>query len=120
MITFGCNIPLFSLAFPLARPIRLPGKAVRKTALRDRSRWLNFYDRDDVLGYPLRALYEKNRDALNHQRQTVDRIEDYQINVGMPGVDLTPRAHSEYWTDNDLTRPVAEHLRSLLLAMGSR
>ena len=117
-LTFGCSISLFSLAFPIARPITVPGPAIREP-LRTEARWLNFLDRDDVLGWPIRPLYEKNEVALtNAQRRTVDRIEEHEVNAGSLLKSWNPASHTEYWTDDDLTRPVAAHLRQLLAAIG--
>ncbi|MFQ5551086.1 MAG: hypothetical protein ACE5FJ_07615, partial [Gemmatimonadales bacterium] len=119
LVTFGCNIALFSLAFEKSEPIVLPGSAITKEALRAASRWLNYFDRDDVLGWPVRPIYEKNRDDLSdRQRATVDRIEDREINVGTPLVQsATPWSHAGYWTDNDFTKPVAAHLIELIEAI---
>ncbi len=120
MVTFGCNIPLFSLAYPVARPIDLPGQGVTKTALKRASRWLNYFDRDDVLGWPLKPLYEQSRSRLTpRQRQTVDRMADAEINVGSMGLSWAPSAHTGYWTDNDFTRPLADHLREIVAALDS-
>lgn len=49
LITFGCNIPLFTLAWRKSdiHPIRFPGQALDPAA-RQRARWLNFFDPDDV------------------------------------------------------------------------
>lgn len=117
MITFGCNIPLFSLGFPLAKPINLPGSGIKKPGLKSAAKWLNFLDRDDVLGWPLKPLYKKNLAKLNKsQKRTVANIEDYEINVGSLGLSWNPGAHAKYWTDNDFTRPVAVYLRGLLRA----
>lgn len=118
MITFGCNIPLFSLSFPVAKPITLPGKRVRKPSLRAAARWLNFLDRDDVLAWPLRPLYEKNLTKLNKtQKRTVARIEDREINVGSLVTSWNPGVHGDYWTDNDFTKIVAEYLKRLILLL---
>ncbi len=118
MVTFGCNIPLFSLAYPIAKPILLPGKGIRKAKLKEASRWLNFLDADDVLGWPLRPLYEKNRSQLKKgQQATIDRIEDYEINVGSFVTKWNPAAHGSYWTDNDMTRPIAQFMRGLARAL---
>jgi alpha-beta hydrolase superfamily lysophospholipase len=117
MITFGCNIPLFSLSFPIAKPINLPGSGIRKPALKTKAKWLNFLDRDDVLGWPLKPLYKKNLAKLTKtQRRTVAKIEDYEINVGSLAINWNPGAHAKYWTDNDFTKPVAEYLRSVIRA----
>lgn len=116
-ITFGCSIALFSLAFPIARPITVPGPAIREP-LRTESRWLNFLDRDDVLGWPVRPLYEKNDGALSRaQRRTVERIEEHEIGVGGLLKSWNPASHTGYWTDDDLTRPIASHLDRLLAAL---
>jgi len=118
MITFGCNIPLLALAFPTAKPIDLPGAGVTNPALREAVRWLNFLDRDDVLGWPLRALYEKDiHELTDAQKETVARIEDHEIDVGSILTSWNPASHDRYWTDNDFTRPAAAYLRSLLNAI---
>ncbi len=115
MITFGSNIPLFSLAFPTALPIDLPGTGVEHPAIRAAAKWLNFLDRDDVLGWPLRPLYEKNIGELTaDQISTVARIEDHEIRVGSIFTTWNPFAHQSYWTDNDFTRPVASYLGALI------
>lgn len=118
MISFGCNIPLFSLSFAIARPIELPGEGIEKASLKAASKWLNYYDRDDVLGWSLKPLYDKNIDALTEQQKaTVARIEDDEINVGGLVTSWNFGAHSRYWTDNDLTKPVAKYLKQLLEAL---
>jgi hypothetical protein len=118
MITFGCNIPLFSLSFDTATPIDLPGEGITKRELVNASRWLNFLDVDDVLGWPLRPLYEKDRAQLKRrQQETVDRIEDYAINVGAILQSWNPAAHGEYWEDNDFTVPAAAYLSKLREAL---
>ena len=64
-ITFGCSIPLFSLNYEYPEPIQFPGNSFDITHLPSKvARWLNFVDRDDVLGWPLKAFYESN-DRLN-------------------------------------------------------
>ena len=118
MITFGCNMPLFSLSFSEARPIVLPGKGIRKAPLKAVSKWLNYFDQDDVLGWPMKPLYEKNYKKLSKaQKNTVDRIEDYEINVGGGLTSWNPGSHAKYWTDNDLTRPAARYLKEIVAAL---
>lgn len=117
-VSFGCNIPLFSLAYATAVPIRFPGDGIPAGPLRTAGRWLNYLDRDDVLGWPLKVLYERNLGSLNPaQQDTVARIDDYEINVGSFLSSWNPAAHSKYWTDNDFTRPVADYLSRILAAL---
>jgi len=118
MITFGCNIPLFALAFRNARPIDLPGSAIVKRDVIEAVRWLNFLDQDDVLGWPLRPLYLKDFDTLTAaQKQTVTKLEDHEINVGGPLTGWNPLSHDGYWEDDDFTRPVADYFSRLLAAI---
>lgn len=118
MITFGCNIPLFSLSFAKATPIDVPGEGITKPELVAASRWLNFLDRDDVLGWPLRPLYEmSSADFTAAERKTIDRIEDYEINVGGLLTSWNPAAHDAYWDDDDFTGPVANYLKKLVQSL---
>ncbi len=73
----------------------------------DVARWVNYYDRDDVLGYPLRPV-------SSSYAAVVDA--DVEVNVGGFPASATPLAHTRYWTDNDVTKPVAAQLARLLEA----
>lgn len=105
LVTFGSNIALFSLAhnpyvgftFP---PPKLPPN------LQPAARWANFYDPDDVLGYPVKPLCKEY--AQNAQ------IADHAINVGSALTGWNPASHMEYWTDGDFTEPVAEQIANVL------
>ena len=115
MVTFGTNIPLFSLEFDIARPITLPAPELTHAGLRTKARWLNFTDRDDILGWPIKPLYAESYEQLTAaQRGTVDRIEDIEINVGGPATSWNPASHGEYWSDMDLVRPMVAHLKALV------
>ena len=98
MITFGCNIPLFSFAYKPAdlMPIKFPGPKL-SPANKAKAEWLNFYDPDDVLGYPLSQL--NNRFKF---------IKDKPISAGGWLTSWNPISHNGYWTDNDLTKPAAK------------
>lgn len=95
LITFGCNIPLFTFALRKIVPISLPKMAA----------WLNFFDPDDVLGYPLKPLSPEYRRVVSR---------DIAINAGGISSSWNPLSHSEYWTDNDFTKPVARFLEKLI------
>ena len=58
-------------------------------------RWLNFWDKDDIIAYPLEFLYD-NRKAV---------IEDYCIDVS----DSIRKAHGEYWTSKKMAKAIAEN-----------
>jgi len=118
MVTFGCNIPLFTLALSASVPIDLPGPGVKKAALIAASRWLNFLDADDVLGWPLRPLYAKDASKFSDaQRLTLSKIEDYEINAGNIFESWNPASHDGYWTDRDFVTPAAAFLGTVLDAI---
>jgi hypothetical protein len=99
LVTTGCNIPIFVAAHKrmAIKPIARPSAGFR---------WLNFYDPDDVLGWPLRSLSDEY-DQL---------VEDYKINAGH-GVlkwlqSWTPLSHSAYWDDHDVIDPIVQLIRA--------
>jgi pimeloyl-ACP methyl ester carboxylesterase len=109
IITFGCNLPLTSLSFPEgdthpALPFGKLGKACfseEGQMLYSASvKWLNFFDQDDILGFPLAPVNEAY----------ASQVRDIDINTG--GL---LRAHTAYWTDNDFTHAVTKRLRELLM-----
>lgn len=104
LVTFGCNIPLFTFAYRKIEPIEFPSSHLPPN-LKSLARWHNFYDPDDVLGYPLKpvsASYARVVDA------------DTAVNVGSLLTSWNPASHVEYWTDDDFTKPVATFLATFL------
>jgi hypothetical protein len=104
LVTFGSNIPLFTLALDEIVPIAFPGPDLAPALARS-ARWLNFFDADDVLGWPLRPLSPRYAEAVTA---------DIQIDVGNAFRAWNPLSHEDYWTDDDFTTPVAELLRDLV------
>ena len=103
-ITFGSTLPLFSLAFSPVVAIDFP-PATLPDPLKPVAKWLNFFDEDDVLGYPLKP-----------SDPSYDRVvtEDIEINAGSVFSSWNPLSHNGYWTDNDFTKPVAEQIAAVL------
>jgi hypothetical protein len=98
-VTTGCNIPIFCAAHkqmdirPIARP----------TA---RFEWINLYDPDDALGWPLQPL-SPGYAAL---------VDDRAINAGQGVVtwilkSWNPLSHSAYWADAQVLDLLAQRLR---------
>ena len=104
MVTFGCNIPLFTLAYTEVMPIRFPARQLPPD-IKSKAKWFNYYDPNDILGYPLKPINAAYNMAVT---------EDKAINVGglFPGWNLI--SHGKYWTDNDFTKPVAEFIAEFL------
>ena len=97
LITTGCNIPIFVAGLPRKQrvPIARPN---------DDFVWQNYYDEDDMLGWPLQKLNPAYR-AL---------VRDHEVNIGNILTSWNPFSHLGYWTDKDVQKPLAEHLKSLL------
>jgi hypothetical protein len=104
-LSTGCNIPVFIAAHHrmAIRPIEpLPGRSAD-------FQWLNLYDPDDVLGWPMAGLSD----------EYARLVEDRPINAGQGLVDWifkswNPMSHTTYWTDDDVIRPLLEMLREFL------
>lgn len=98
--TLGCNIPIFVAGHKNIEAIKPPTAQFK---------WYNFYDKDDVLGWPLQPLsqsYEK-------------LVEDMQINVGR-GLfskifkSWNPLSHGMYWQDKKVIRHVSETMKTIV------
>ena len=103
--TTGCNIPIFLSAFP-EKDI----KAVRTSSGGYSFLWKNYYDSDDVLGWPLQPLSSSYRKAV---------YRDYQVNangslLAHVASAWNPLSHTQYWADSDVVRPLVRDIRSLL------
>jgi len=104
MITFGSTIPLFTFAYDPVVPIAFPGDDL-PAPVRSAARWTNYYDADDVLGWPLKPTGPQ-----------YDRLvaADVGIDVGGLVVSWNPGSHGAYWGDRSFTDPVADELATLL------
>jgi hypothetical protein len=94
-ITFGSPIPIFTVGSNPVQSITFPPKYLPG------AKWMNFYDTDDLFGWPLRNL-SKSYEACKY-------LEDKPINVG-----FTPLCHKKYWTNDKFTEPVAKYISEIL------
>lgn len=96
LITTGCNIPLF-----------VGGLKVRKCFKKPNAKfeWDNYYDPDDVLGWPLKDL-----------GKSFNIVNDHHINAGrfLGLKSWNPASHGEYWTDRDVIKPLVKKIRKCL------
>ena len=95
-VSTGCNIPLFKAGFDDPQNFGRPNPEFT---------WLNFFDRDDVLGYPLRTMAPS---------YGVDWLEDHEVSVGGFLTGWNPVSHIKYWTDKDVINPVAGKIAAIL------
>lgn len=109
-VTFGCNLPLFTFSFPEDEldPIAYPGTSL-PASFRQEPWWVNYYDRDDLLAYPIAPASAKYR-ALADMGELVD----LQINAGGLLRGWNTLSHNAYWTSPGFYEPVAGMLKRLL------
>ncbi|MEM9421276.1 MAG: hypothetical protein AAF986_02015 [Pseudomonadota bacterium] len=110
LVTFGSNIPLFTFACAPedVHPIKFPGRKL-VSQKRVTPWWLNYYDKDDVLGFPLGPIGPRYEAMV-----AKGELQDVQINAGGILSSWNPLSHERYWTDRQFTRPVADILREWL------
>ncbi|GLP96753.1 hypothetical protein [Paraferrimonas sedimenticola] len=94
MVTLGCNIPLFVSGLERRECFTRPNEAMR---------WLNLYDPDDVLGWPVRQL-----------GPSFKWVEDYPTHVGGVTNGWSPLSHMAYWQDRDVIQCICDQALSLL------
>jgi hypothetical protein len=100
--TLGSPIALWSLRYSdFGVPIAVPSSDLAKYHPNLNGEWINFYDADDVIGFPLRPLNAAYRKMVT---------KDVQVNVGSFLVSWSPLSHMQYWTDNDVIEPIATSL----------
>lgn len=113
LCTLGSPIALWSLRYDdFGRPIEVPSPALgdHHPALLPHAGWENYYDPDDIIGYPLKTLNPAYAAAVKR---------DVPVNAGGLFTSWNPASHIAYWTDNDVTAPVAGKLADLWRALGA-
>jgi hypothetical protein len=103
-ITFGSNIPLFLPPRDVVECIKFPPKNLPKP-YKKVAEWVNVYDPDDILGYPLNTIWTKRNGTI---------IRDIPINAGLFPLSETPLSHSFYDDDHDFHRIVVEQINKVL------
>jgi hypothetical protein len=101
LVTTGCNIPVFVAAHARNQilPIRPNPQFV----------WNNYYDKDDVLGWPLAELSDEYAQV----------VKDHRVNANNGLLSLlfkswNPLSHSEYWGDSTVLDAIETPLRALM------
>ncbi|MCZ8519920.1 MULTISPECIES: chemotaxis protein [Paenibacillus] len=86
--SMGTTLPLWSLRYrDFNRPISVPSQGLRGLHPGVKGEWVNFYDKDDILGYPLRAIDPAYREAV---------AEDVEVRISDWLRGWNPLCHSEY------------------------
>ena len=101
----GCNIPIFIAGIPQAKI-----QSITSSSKGYSFKWKNFYDPDDVLGWPLKSL---NMRIGKHSFKT-EVNEDNAINVRGWGTMWNPLSHNKYWKDKHFLAPLVNDLEKLI------
>lgn len=106
LFTLGHNLPIFAAAHGLdsMEPITFPSPHLAPDLLA-KAVWENYYDKNDSMGYPLKALNEKYAAA---------NLTDIQINVGNPLTYWNLFSHFGYWRSRKLVKRIADYITSLV------
>jgi hypothetical protein len=100
--TMGSPIALWSLRYEnFGRPIEVPSRKLRGHYPKLFGEWVNFYDRADVIGYPLKELNADYRREVTSDRRVL---------AGGPFAFWNPLSHVAYFNDTDVLGPIAEGL----------
>lgn len=102
LYTLGSPLSLWSLRFrDFGKPIQIPSPKLLDYYPDLQSAWINYYDKDDLIGYPLRTLNDDYARAVSADRE---------VNVGTLLTQWNPLSHIGYLDDNDVIKPIAESL----------
>jgi len=104
LVTLGSNIPLFTLGHSPVACIKFPPPGLPEQ-FRKRAKWLNLYDSDDVLGWPLKPLSLCYADTVS---------EDIEVSVGNILTSWNPGNHAAYWTDDSVVKPLSYLIATIL------
>lgn len=109
-VTFGCNLPLFTFSYPVEEvaPFAFPGAAL-PDQLFDEPWWTNYFDRQDLLAYPIAPIGPRYR-ALEERGE----LADIPVNVGGLTRRWNTLSHDEYWTSGGFYKPVGAMMKRLL------
>lgn len=106
IMTTGCNIPLFVSGFEDILAFEKPNTEFK---------WYNFYDRDDILGWPIKQLTSEETKARQPEDSNAyyDAVvtKDIEIKTGLNPVS----AHTRYWKDRGFLDPAAEFIKNLYM-----
>jgi hypothetical protein len=100
--TLGSPLALWSLRYEnFGSPIDVPSSKLAKHHAPLKGEWINLYDEDDVIGYPLKTL-----NPLYRERVKADKT----VNVGGILTSWNPASHLKYWTDAEVIKTIVTGL----------
>ncbi len=124
IVTLGNNMPMFTFTFgpdavyPITSRVQLPnGRVIEPAfpgaalpeAVRKSARWLNYYSKTDILGFPIKALNDDYRNA--------EKIHDICVASEAPW--FIPYfwcllSHVRYWTNREVLDGTTQLIRDIM------
>ncbi len=109
--TLASQIPFWSLRHPnFDHPIKVPSEELGQHYQNLQGEWINFFNKSDIMGYPLRSLNEAYTNAVT---------EDKEVNDGGWLESWNPLSHCSYWTSNSVIETIATGLYDILQQLES-
>lgn len=107
----GNDTPIYVASHEIdnAMPFTFPPKKL-PPKYKHIAQWINFFDKNDPLGYPMKPINE-------HYDKMV--TEDVQINSGGLLMSWNLGSHFAYWKSKKLTRKIAGYIKSVINTMTS-
>lgn len=88
--------------------INFPGKDIKKN-LRSAAKWINFYDKDDVLGFPVKNI--------NSSYKKLKNLSDIPVEVDDPILGWTPLSHDDYFRTIKIIKYISGFLKDIKAAL---
>jgi len=105
LFTFGSNLPIFAASHHIdsLEPISFPPPEL-PPELAAKAVWENYYDKNDSMGYPIKALNARYESA---------KVKDIQINTGGLLMSWNLLSHFGYWKSKKLVKRIAAYIEDL-------
>jgi hypothetical protein len=121
LVTLGSPLPLFALALPRVLAIAPPrASPALAPAVRAAAAWHNYYDPDDVLGWPLRTLDpdpEGGAPLGAGEWAYADAVDaDHAVASGGALTGWTPLSHTGYWESAAVLDAAADQIAAVARA----
>ncbi len=106
LFTFGSNLPIFAASHVIDSlvPITFPSPNLLPELL-PHAVWENYYDRNDSMGYPIKALNPGYANA---------NVVDIQINIGNIFTFWNFLSHFGYWKSKKLVKRIANYIQEIM------
>jgi hypothetical protein len=103
--TFGSQVPFWAMRFSnFGEPIQVPSPQLSVHYPEAKGEWINFFDRDDLLGYPIKNINDHYRAAVTDEQE---------VSVGNWLTGWNTLSHNGYWKSRQVTRSIGASLARL-------